>query len=321
LNTDSTSYFNNLGITFSKPGPGKNKETGGFDTASFNTKENPDMFRTPAKMPPLYEVNSDSQNREMYESEGQPNSIADSDDYGGHDNAIIEQAIQRINERSHPFYKELQNKFDNQQEYINNMIDQRVSFPSNNQDSEFSGDMDRIFGGDKTSPIANRNRSNSKYSNGGQSAPRFTASSINTTADRTNNTQQTRAEQYNGNYYDAEESVDNSSPSHFKQPLRQENYPDFRLAVKMDQVKRPQNQIQQSISPNEPEIQDIDYFLKHLMIPRRMKISIDGVPFQEVIFVLALKFFEKSAFFENFVFEWLDVKSTGMVRSLIDFLN
>jgi len=318
LNADSTAYFKNLGITFSKPG--KTKETGGFDTASFNTKENSlntDMFRTPTKMPPLFEVNSDSQNREMYESEGQPNSIADSDDYGGgQDNAIIEQAIQRINERSHPFYKELQAKFDNQQEYINNMIDQRGSLPSNNQESEFSGEMDRIFGAEKTSPIANRNRSNSKYSNGGQSVPRFTASSIQTTADRTTNTQQTRGEQYNGNnYFDAEESVDNSRPREI-QPLRQESFPDFRLAVKMDQVKRPQTQIQSIPSEPQSEIQDIDYFLKHLMIPRRMKISIDGVPFQEVIFVLALKFFEKSAFFENFVFEWLDVKSTGMVQKI-----
>jgi len=65
--------------------------------------------------------------------------------------------------------------------------------------------------------------------------------------------------------------------------------------------------------PRELDAPDIDHYLKHLMVPRRMKISIGGVPFQEVIFVLALKFFEKSPYFENFVFEWLDVETTGMV--------
>lgn len=58
---------------------------------------------------------------------------------------------------------------------------------------------------------------------------------------------------------------------------------------------------------------DIDSYLKHLMVPRKMKISIGGIPFQDVIFVLSLRFFDKSSNFENFVFEWSDIKEGEMV--------
>jgi len=338
LHTDSTAYFKNMGITFSKPG--KPKESGGFDTASFNTKDssmNKEMFQTPKKMPPpLYEVNSENQNREMYESEGQPNSMAESDYSSAQDNAIIEQAIQRLNERSHPFYKELQTKLDNHQDYINNIIDQRDPRDQRDQRDQRNsiplqsddGDMEGVFGLERTSPIAKRNTSNSnKYPNR-QNSPVFSASSAQTTADRTS-THPTKGDQYSGNYYDAEEGSEHPGPSQFKSrenPFRQGNNSEFGFALKIDQVQRQQQQQMQQMQlkmqqmqlqmqsiPTEPEVQDVDYFLKHLMIPRRMKISIDGVPFHEVIFVLALKFFEKSPYFENFVFEWLDVKSTGMI--------
>jgi hypothetical protein len=66
---------------------------------------------------------------------------------------------------------------------------------------------------------------------------------------------------------------------------------------------------------------DINYFLEELMIPRVMKISIANTPFQKVIFVLVLKVFEKSKYLENFIFEWLDLKTTTMVLCSLNFLT
>jgi len=62
-----------------------------------------------------------------------------------------------------------------------------------------------------------------------------------------------------------------------------------------------------------PENIDINYYLKHLMVPRIMKISINNTPFQKALFILSLKYWEKYPTLENFVFEWLDIKTLQMV--------
>jgi len=133
-----------------------------FNTASFNSKD--DMKQStviripPTNMPALYEVSNEN---EHFEDEADDislhNSVASSEYYNGaDDNTIIQRALERINRRSAPFYKEIRDKIDKQQQYVQGINDQRLPSSPQSQHMDDGIEIENTFGVKKFSQMVSR---------------------------------------------------------------------------------------------------------------------------------------------------------------------